>query len=292
MGGMTHRIAPEVNLRLYSRAELTGRGFTAAGLTEAVRSGQLIRVRRGLYAMKDTHLPLVRAARIGGRLACVAALAASGVWVHDSRAVHLQLDREKSRLRSPRERFTPLSRDNREQCELHWRPLNDPDTASEHVVGPVDAMLDAVRCQEPWFAIASLDSALRSGYLQGHQLDAVFFHLPRRHQYLRALIDARCESGLETIFRLLMRDAGIAVELQVSVAGVGRVDFVVAGCIVVETDGAEFHGAATAERDYDRDLRLAELGYVVIRLNYRQIMYEQPRILAAIRALAARTATR
>ncbi len=279
-----HMVTP---IRIYTRGELLNDGFTSAQLTHAVRTRELIRARRGLYATPDTPDAVVKAVRIGGRLACVAALATAGIWVRDSRAIHIHLAREKSRPRSPQDQFVPLTKNNRGGCELHWRPLCDPEAATDYAVGPVDAIIQAVRCQDPWFAVASLDSALRTGFLREDQLDAVFFHLPKRLRHVRELIDARCESGLETIFRLLMRERHIPTEPQVAIPGVGRVDFVVDGCIVVETDGAEYHGVNAAARDYDRDLALAALGYTVVRVNYRQVMFEQHRVFVAILAVLA-----
>lgn len=272
---------------ILTRSDLLARGCTAESLAIAARSGEIVRVRRGLYALPETAHATLQAVRIGGRLTCVSALAAAGVWVEDSRFVHVHLKHSDSRSRSPRDRFVPLTLDNRDGCELHWRRLVHPLAGSAHAVGAVDAMIAAVRCQHPWSALASLDSAVRTGYLRHGEVAMVFAHLPSRLHRLRGLIDRRCESGLESIFRMLMISVGIHPELQVAIAGVGRVDFVIAGCIVVEVDGAEFHGSRTAARDYHRDLMLAARGYTVIRLNYRQVMFERELVLAAVRSAIA-----
>lgn len=270
-----------------SRAEFRARGVSGRQLSAAVGAAELVRVRRGLYALPDTSDDVLRAVRIGGRVSCVSALAQAGVWVYESPFVHLQMTRSASRSRSPADRLIPLTPHNRDGCELHWSGLVQPHAAHRHLVSAVDAMIMAVRCQHPWFAVASLDSALRVGYLAWSDLDVVFAGLPARLQYLRPLIDRRSGSGLESVMRMVLLEAGIETEIQVRIDGVGRVDFVVAGCVVVETDGAAFHGDAERPRDYDRDLTLATLRYTVIRLNYRQVMFEKSRVVLAIRTAVA-----
>jgi len=284
---MSWRIHFDDQTVIRSRAELRARGATGRELTAAVGAGELVRVRRGLYALPETPDAVLTAVRIGGRVSCVSALAQAGVWVYESPFAHLQMPPSASRSRSPADRLVALTPDNRDGCELHWSALVRPDAAHRHLVSPVDAMIMAVRCQHPWFAVASLDSALRVGYLAWSELDPVFHGLPARLHYLRPLIDHRSDSGLESVMRMILLDAGIETEIQVRIVGVGRVDFVVAGCVVVETDGAAFHGDAERPRDYDRDLTLATLRYTVIRVNYRQVMFQKSRVVLAIRTAIA-----
>lgn len=269
---------------LYSRAELLGRGLSKSRLTSEVASGALLRIRRGVYAAPSLPVPVVTAVRVGGRLACTSALATAGAWVRDRHDIHIHLDRAVSRPRSPRSADTPLTRDNRLNCVVHWRRLVEPEAATDVAVGAVDALIQTAHCQPVPFAVAAFDSALRLGLIRHDQLDIIFWRLPNHLRHLRELIDPRSESIIETVFRLLLRDARIDFEVQVPIHGVGRVDFVVGGRLIVETDGEEFHGAAAAERDYDRDLAAAELGYAVIRLNYRQVMFEPERVVRAVRA--------
>ena len=267
-----------------TRRELLELGMSSRDVTAAVEDGALIRVRRGLYARPGTPDAVVRAVRIGGRLACVSVLQAAGVFVFEAPFPHVHLAHSASRQRSPGNARRPLTPLNRDGCELHWRPLLDAGGGASHRVSALDAVIHAVLCQEPWLAVATLDSALYTGFLAPSQLDVVFDHLPRRLQYLRALIEPQCESGLESVFRLLLLELGVPFEVQVSISGVGRVDFVLDGRVVVETDGHGFHGGDAIERDYDRDLVLASLGYVVIRVSYRQVFFAQGMVRAAILA--------
>lgn len=267
-----------------TRAKLLAMGMSSRDLTRAVAGGVLIRVRRGLYALPDTPTPVVHAVRIGGRLACLSVLHAAGVFVFEARFPHVHLARSASRSRSPGNRHRALTRFNRDGCELHWRPLVHDIDSADHRVGALDAVIQAVLCQKPNLAVATIDSALHKGFIRDDQLDLVFFHLPRRVQYLRQLVEPRSESGLESAFRLILVDLGIPFEVQVGLPGVGRVDFVLAGRIVVETDGQQFHGEEASARDYDRDLALIARGYVMIRVNYRQVFFDEAAVRAALSA--------
>ena len=117
--------------------------------------------------------------------------------------------------------------------------------------------------------------------------------LPRRYRRLLADIDGRSMSGIETVLRLALRDAGLSCEVQVRVSGVGRVDLVVEGCIAIETDGQAYHdGAEARARDYDRDLKLTLAGYTVLRFDYRQIMFELESVVQAVRVALGNRADR
>ena len=266
-----------------TRRQLLARGYTPRQLAAGVRSGRLLRIRRGYYAAPDVHPLIQHAVRIGGLLTCVSAASLLGIWVHDSAFAHVSLRHQASRMRSPRDRFVPLTEDNRFGCVLHWWPLVDERAATMHSVAAVDALAHIIRCQPEFDAVAALDSALHEKVITNGQLDTIFDAVPERFRQLRERIDARAMSGIETRVRLLAIDAGLRCSSQVKFVGIGTVDFVIEGCLVVETDGHNGHDdAVSAARDYDRDLALTALGYIVLRFNYRQVMYEPDRVMAAI----------
>jgi len=266
-----------------TRAQLLARGVAPRDLTAAVRTNRLLRVREGFYARPDADPFLLQAVRIGGRLGCVSALAAQGVWVAPHLFPHVSLDPKASRLRSPRDRFRPLQPETLDGCELHWVAPIDPGRASVHTVSIIDALAQAARCQSKELAVAALDSALYQRLVVQAQVDALIATLPSRLAPLAGLTEARCMSGIETIIRLILIELGIAFEPQVTFPGIGTVDFVVAGCVIVETDGHLGHdGEIASLRDYARDAALAARGYIVVRLNYRQVMFERDLAVAAI----------
>ena len=82
---------------------------------------------------------------------------------------------------------------------------------------------------------------------------------------------------------------GFALQQQVSVPEVGRVDFIVGDGLVIEVDGAQFHtDHAAFEEDRRRDAVLAASGFRVLRFSYRQIVARWHEVEGAIRAAVAR----
>lgn len=273
-----------------TRRQLLARGYTPRSLASAVHAGRLVRVRRGFYADPDVDDLTEQAVRVGGVLTCVSAAQRFGMWVSADPFAHIHLRHEASRMRTPHDRFTRLTGDNRRGCTLHWFPLVAGDQVSMESVGPLSALAHLIRCQPERLAISAIDSALYEGIVRSSQLDAVFASVPVKYHRYRLRVDARAMSGIETIVRLLLLDAGLSCSPQVHFRGIGDVDLVVEGCIVVETDGVLGHADALgAARDYDRDVALAALGFVVLRFNYRQVMFSSDVVLSAVRgALAAR----
>ena len=256
-----------------TRRQLVRVGAAPHELTAAVRSGALMRVRRGYYALPDLEPQLMHAVRIGGRLGCVSAARRLGIWAAVPQFAHVAMRHEASRMRSPKDRFAGLTVENLDGCELHWWRLPRALRPNLHTVGSAEALAHIARCQPRELAVASFDSALNQGFVGPLELDAIFGVLPGKLHYLRDEVDGRCMSGIETLVRLMLVDAGIEFRLQVEFRGVGTVDFVVAGCVVVETDGRLGHVDQTSQlRDYRRDAALIRLGFAVVRLSYAQVM--------------------
>ena len=269
-------------LRATSYRQLRSSGLTRSGLRAALREGLLVRARRDVYVSASENPAVVGSARVGGRIDCVSALRELGVFVLDHAVLHIQIAPNGSRLRSPSDRRRPL--ETRHGVMPHWR-----DTAAEEaalMVPVVEAAVQSVLCQRPRAAIATLDSALNKGLILEVELGDIFAALPQRLQPLRSLVDGRAEAGSESLARLLLRAFGRRIELQKAIPGVGRVDLVIDGWLVVECDSKEFHEKwSTQQRDRDRDLALAALGYVCIRPT-AMLIFERPDVLLrAVRGL-------
>jgi hypothetical protein len=54
-------------------------------------------------------------------------------------------------------------------------------------------------------------------------------------------VEGGADSLLETLARILFREAGIATQTQVWLDGIGTVDFLLEGFLIVELDGVAFH---------------------------------------------------
>ncbi|RNE62640.1 endonuclease domain-containing protein [Cryobacterium tepidiphilum] len=276
------------DLRVATTAQLLAAGATSKSLHAAVDNQYLVRARRGQYVLPGTDRHILEAVRLGGRLGCIAALADGGVFAFDASTTHIHLPPHATRLRSPHDRFQPLNRANRKGVQLHWDRLTDITGGSEYAVGLPDALIQSFRCQEPRFALASLDNALHLGLVRPWQVPGIFAELPERLRYLEQLVDGRSEAGQETVLRLLIHQAGWAFEIQVEIGGVGRVDIVVEGCVAVEADSRAFHdGWDKHVRDRTRDRDLAIAGYSSYRALYRDIMYHPELVVAAIAGLLA-----
>jgi very-short-patch-repair endonuclease len=268
----------------FTRADLLAGGGTRRSIQGAVRRGDLIHVRRDRYLPGTAHEQFARAVRVGGRLTCLSLLAMLGVFVLENRNLHVHVLSNSSRLRftgRARARFDTARR----RVRLHWGSLLEA-AGSSSAVNVLDALAHAVRCQPPRAAIATIDSALYQGFILEAQLADLFAALPARFRPLLPLIDGRAESGPESLVRLMARMLGCDIRLQVEFDGVGRVDLVLDGWLVVECDSKEFHASWEAQlRDRERDLALAAMGYCTIRLTAATIMYRPDEAFAALKGL-------
>lgn len=261
--------------RFLSMADLRYAGYTDAGIARRCRTGELIRVRRGRYVEATTPRAVIDAARQGGRLDCISLLRLLGVFVLDDGRMHIQIERGSSRL-------PPRGRDIR----AHWGVTDIPRT--DLVVDPVHALVQACRCLPPRAAVATLDSAWHLGIVERAEIDEIFDRLPARYRVLRRLLDPRSESGPETLVRLILRSMRVRVEVQVAIAGVGRVDLLVNGWLIIECDSRAFHSDWTQHRaDRRRDGASAARGYVTLRPIAEDIMWQSETVRAAIAGILA-----
>jgi very-short-patch-repair endonuclease len=256
--------------RSVTYAELRASGMSRRRIEAAVRSGSLVRSRRGRYLSAVAHPELRAAAVLGGRLDCVSLLRLLKVFVHERHGTHLQFDRTASRV-PPRGAGV----------RAHWRDTAaDPD---ELTTGVVEALVQACRCQAPRSTVATLDSAWHAGLVDESEIAEVFDRLPARFRVLRPLLDRRSEAGTESLVRLVLRSLGCSIEVQADVEGVGRVDFLVDGWLIVECDSQQFHSDWSAQRkDRRRDVAAAVRGYVTLRLIAEDILFAPELVRAAL----------
>ncbi|WP_224744643.1 hypothetical protein [Chryseoglobus sp. 28M-23] len=130
-----------------------------------------------------------------------------------------------------------------------------------------------------------LDSALHQGVIERQNLEQLAVQVTSRQRRVFDRIDARAESGTESLVHLALVDAGLRVVPQVLFPGVGRVDLLVEGRIVVEVDSAAWHSTVDAvTRDYGRDLQLVRRRRWVVRVSYEQAMHSRRQVVEAVRA--------
>jgi very-short-patch-repair endonuclease len=258
-------------------------GISWRRLRNAERDGALIRVRRGHYAVGGTRDSVVQAVRVGGRLACVSAVLDCGIFGFDDGALHVNVGPSSSRLRAYRESPHEVFSNDGNRLRLHWDESQRSPQVSEYRVELTDAIRQVFHCQNYRLAMATLENALHLKRLSVGDVSQIFSGLPKSKQYLQKLVDSRADSGQETVLRLIVAEAGFAFDFQANVPGVGRVDLMVEGCIVVEADSRQFHDGWEAQvRDRARDVRLAALGFMSLRVVYSDIMFHPEKITAGI----------
>ncbi|HWH98479.1 MAG TPA: DUF559 domain-containing protein [Pseudolysinimonas sp.] len=249
---------------LFSTRLLRTHGLGKADVRRALATGALSRVRRGWYCTPTAAPEIVTAARVGGRLTCLAALKSHGAWILDTAGVHIRVADGVSVLHQPGVR-------------IHW---------THERVGPgvdsVDeALTTAVACVDFRALVIVADSLVNRGVLTPIRLQAVLGVTPRGRRVL-AVHDPAAESGIETLVRLALRRHRVRVRSQVVISGVGRVDFLIGDRLVIEADGYDWHGDRVAfERDRERDRELVRRGYVVIRASYRQVTTDLDAVVSA-----------
>jgi very-short-patch-repair endonuclease len=252
-------------------AGLRALGVSRSGLDRALRAGTLRRIRRGWFATPAAHPDIVRAVRAGGALSCVSALRLRGAWVLD-RELHVRVARGDAVVRAPGVR-------------LHW---TDRRVGSTVIDDPVTALGFAVGCVPLREAVAVTDSVANGRLVPAWELETVLQRSPRGRRVLQSH-DPTAESGLETFARLGLRSARLRVRTQVVIATVGRVDLLIGDRLVLELDGAEWHtGIGAVEHDRHRDRQLAALGYIVLRVTYRQMLEEWDVVLDQILRIVRR----
>ena len=253
------------------RADLLRRGCPSAVIRRAVHGETFDRLRPGVLALPEAH-PLVRtAATHGGAVACASALRFYGVWLWDDEMLlHVWLGTSGRRHPHPDCR-----------CVNH----HDAGAAVFGVVSIVQALVQVASCLGGEVFFAAFESAWRKGLIDRAQRAEVRAGVRAGQRWLVDFARPDADSGLESILRLRLRALGIRLESQVRIRGVGIVDFLLDGAIILEADGRENHdGVSLRHKDLRRDAIAATLGFETLRFDYAMILHEWPLVEAAIRA--------
>lgn len=150
-------------------------------------------------------------------------------------------------------------------------------------------MLHALACLAPPASAAVATSAMRllgvPRELLADQLRADRSGTART--VLREL-DLRAESIVEVDAIHLFRANGISYEAQVFLVGIGRVDFLLDGFLIVEVDGFAFHSGREAKRrDLSRNNASTLNGFAVLLYMPEHVWFEPERVVAEIRSALA-----
>ncbi|KQW07946.1 hypothetical protein ASC66_03030 [Leifsonia sp. Root4] len=248
-------------------------GFTRYSVRAALESGAAQRIRRDWIALPTTPDELRLAAQAGGRLSCLSAAQRLGLWHLGDGLTHLSVNPRSGHVTG-------------DGLILHWSAGPAP-TRPYSLLEPIENVLvHLARCQPFENALAVWDSALNHGLVS----EAHLARLPLRSvaaRRLRSACSSLSDSGLETIPVARLAALGVTVRQQVFIEG-HRVDGLIGERLVLQIDGFAHHRDAVQRRsDIAHDRALALLGYTVFRYDYKQILFEWPRVEAEIlRAMA------
>lgn len=249
--------------------ELVRAGSSSSALIRAHEQGRVVRVARGVYALKGYDGDRLAALRAGTELACISAARQRGLWVlRRPSLLHVGVD--------------------------HGRAVEGSGLRVHRAALPVSTLtvcLQCARCLPELDALCIIESAVVLGLV--HLADLRAQAEKTRSGSLRnilALLDPHAESILETIARYHLLRAGFHVASQLHVPGVGRIDLFVDGALGIEADERQYH---SDRREFEEDRRrwnlLTTRGVPVLRVT-RQLLVEDPGqfILLVRAALAAK----
>jgi hypothetical protein len=269
-------------------------GLGPGAIKYRVRSGRLHGLHRGVYAvahpavtMHGDWMAAVLAAGpgallshrsagqlwgiVGGRRRPIAVLVArtsagkrEGLTVHRTRSLHTE-------DRAVRDRI--------------------PVTSVARTLLELGCELDRVEHARVW------EEATRLGLLDAHAVARVLERAPGRRPtgQLQALLDEDlwvpddARAGLEVRFAAFCRSRHLPLPVFNSLVGGYLVDALWAERkLIAELDSRTHHGTWQArERDSERDIRLQETGYRVIRVTWRRLHRDPDTLEASIRRLLA-----
>ncbi len=174
-------------------------------------------------------------------------------------------------------------------CVIHYYRGAPPLTAASLTV----ALVHVRRCAGDEAFFAAYESAWRLGKLSKAERSQIRAALPRNARWLVDIARSDADSGLESLLRLRLHLLGIRLDCQVTIDGVGRVDFVIAGRLILEADGKSNHDDAShRHRDLIRDSAASALGYETLRFDYAQIVHDWAEVQKAVLAAIHRSSKR
>lgn len=250
-------------------------GCNRARLADAVDDGRILRVRNGVFAVPGADQKAITAAAHGGALTCADALRAHGLWVLPEldAVVHVWLGAAGRRFPHP------LCR-----CIAHYSPGR-----AEPGIAPVaEALIHAYRCLTPEAFFAAYESAWNQRKISAEDRQKIRRELPKSAAWMLDLARSDAQSGLESLLRFRLHLLGLTLLAQVGIEGVGRVDFVIGGRVILEVDGRANHEGAQRHVDLMRDAAASARGYETLRFDYDMVVHRWDLVVAAIIPALAR----
>lgn len=257
----------------WARARELRRRHSGRAMAKAVRTGEIIKVGRGRYALPATaeHRRIAHART--GVLSHLSAAQEHGWKVKNVPG--------RPQIGFPRTRH--LRAGQREGIDPHWADLDKAELAAG-VTSPLRTVLDCARTLRFDEAMAVADSALRSGKVDAAELRAGAAGLQGKGagaaRRVAAHADGRAANPLESVLRALCIEEELFLTPQLEVADPGLYAVVDLGSeelrLIVEAEGYETHGTRKGlRRDCQRHSLFAIWGWASLRFSYEDVMFEQ-----------------
>lgn len=269
------------SLRAYggvgTRAQIARTRAERLAVSAALAAGEVRDLGAGWLAVPGAEQSVVVARRMGAAITCVSIAHFFDLPVLETPdRPHIALPRRRGR----RQVDLPM--------RVHWEGSWTPPSPRGFPLAPLAVALARVlRCRPADEAAVVLDAALRKGLVTPGEVRRTL--TGRGGPAARTTLERcnpRSRSAIETRTRLALEDAGLDVSAGVEIDGVGEVDLVVEGRIVVECDGFAYHsGRREYREDRRRDRALVERGYLVLRFTWEEIMADPGVVVTAVRRL-------
>ncbi|WP_218713805.1 hypothetical protein [Arthrobacter sp. BF1] len=232
------------------RKDLLSRGCTAWSLKQAVVAGIISQICRGYYALPDADPLDIHLALHQARRTCFTKAEQLGLWI----------------IKSP---LLP------HVAAAHGRPISG--CVVHKVSGPqtlMDILRQCITCGSEVDGLAALESAVVLKMCTIPELRAEFTRREDRGaRAIIGMIDPQAMSIAETVARYYLRRAGLNVQGQFYVKGVGQLDLLVEGLLGVETDGERYHNTASGwAEDLRRDNLLVIKGLWCLRIPAKMVL--------------------
>jgi hypothetical protein len=287
-------------------AQWRATGITSAQFRSLTRAGDLVRVRRGVYATRRAIESAGRDPRQDHALRVAAARASVGrhaVASHQSAALLHGIDL----LHRPADGTVWLTRPPGRKAGQHIEHIHlySAELPERHVTAlygvrvttATRTVIDLARTLAYVEGVVAMDSALRLGKTTDLGLADVLRTCARwpgidRARRVTAFSSEDAESVLESCARVVFAEAGLpAPVLQAAIATadgefIGRVDFCwPAYSVIAEADGmAKYNDPRRAREQIMRDIRLRDAGYKVVHFTWAELFGTPERVIDRIRA--------
>ena len=226
--------------------------------------------------------------------ACISCVSAAQIYEHPvlmeerPQKTHLSVSYNRGMHPSKLRRFDDV-------C-IHREQFVSDEERRTHVASIGTVLERVLVCMPLKVSLPMLDAARNRGLYDVSTLTIppTGSRLPHLREAL-SLSSERARSILETVARLQLIDMGLTPQVGVWIEGVGEVDMIILGFIVIEVDGWAFHSSKEQrEKDLKRDRELLRRGFVVLRFTYDDVMNgdfarEVPVSVTALRRLVPDT---